>query len=1291
MSELRKRLAEKRGVPYVERRQKATPPPRSTPISVQLSPSVPANPLVPVPAWLQPLVDAEARYYEALRGVRLVGELDIQVEDYRRLRETIATLVSQRTANGALRTLQGQFPRVLAVYLVAAGIYGYDDGDFWTEVRRHTSLVGDQGSSVLGQWFLTFLRDHSLETFSAFPVGALQYVSRILGHGGIPAGDLPDLFDHLAALLTRPEWQAADARSLLAFWEAQRYATQRFDKPTERFLQFGGEVSANFLARVLMLMTSPEGMDPRALGLPQRVGDAWRAWVAANSAEAASIEARQRQTRLVSPWLECDPWSGVGPEVHLPEQPIPDGVPGPFLWRIRADDTTDEYPAQGYGGMLHAEPRPLRQPAGLVEVSLLAEGGAHLLRTWRLAGITDRVPIIAFTSRTWRQIAWDNVVSGVDLNVVLGPGVSIAAVRSDGDGDVVEPLLEHETYQRLSGAWAGYRHIALRIPSRTTRLRLERDGDSDGTPLLIVRGEADQPHIDLSEVNVPGVRGGVAQVPVLHTPPKLVLPAAAWRDGSAAWTVRAELRTGYADIQRRGLPLGELMRERRSDGALVVDLQHPDLLPTDRACEVWLQAHGPLGSDVDAAFVLVPGLAVDDRDDAMNVAREERSDARVRVRSACPLDVAPIGQEQVRADNDGWIVFVPNRQASLELRAPARLGGRESDLPTLLHIPVAGMLWGVSSGSQRTLPTLARDVLRLSSRDIDEPGGAVLVLVGLGEAAQVVLSLRDRHGHVIGAPRRLETYRHRTSVNLRNWATELAVAGASPLQIIADVRTSVDTRIAYQHVATVLPDGHVDGWVVRDAEQGETIRLQVHWQERSRLQGRLLRLWHLDQPWHTPQTWLVPDAAAGFFEITLLKTELLPGNYRLALAIDDPWALDTDLSIPSASASFDTRLGLGAELRREWWQPDGMTVWQSALTRALSQGDPELVECLPQPDLPPDEVLTVLERLTHTLEQELHPDLPQLARLISAVSTQVAVDERLLAPVWSQIAAHHADPQASLRHLLLFGLPTAEPDSSIVRALRQLDPPRRQILEHQHPWLFLIQRDRIVADADGDTTVLAQAQALLGTSLTNMVRPAGQILDHDAVFKSSSLEPTEHWHYPYGRLRRVSEFLVSIMPEDYLGDSGHFTALFDWLLRLNDPADLVGRGEQAHWISEHLGLVMADLRRVRQSAAGRHPGLSLATELLGNRHERISSGLMTDYLPTICGCVALFQRLHARHPALASVIILPERQLLLDSRRLAAAAPALYGRDLSLFDLLCLASGHEGEAHLDGDERSFWR
>lgn len=1260
----------------------------------------PVQPVRPQPEWLRPLVDAEAQFTDTMRGVRLIGELDLQAEDYQRLQEGIATLVQRRTANSALRMLQEQFPRTLAVYLVAAGIYGYDDGTYWTEIRNQTNLVSEQSSYALGQWFLAFLPNQHLETFAAFPDGALRYVSRILAHGGVPVGCLPDLFDHLAALLARPEWQAADARSLLDFWEAQGYATQRFAKPTERFLQFGGDIALNVLARVLTLMTSPEGVDPHALGLPQRIGDAWQAWVASHRTEVATIEARQRQTRLVAPRLECDPWSGAGPAVYLPEQPLPQGVRGPFHWRIRADDTVDTYSAEVYGGTLHAEPHQLRRPPALIEVSLLAEGEGHVLRTWRLPGVAPQTPALAFTHRTWQQMAWSNVAPGSDLNLVLASDVSISALCSaDTDGGhgseaaVVVPLQEHETYQRLSGAWAGYRHVAISIPSHTTHLRLDRDGGAASTSLAIARSATEQADIDLSAASVSGVRGGLAHLQVLHTPPTLTIPAADWRDGSATWTVHAELRTGYPEPQRRSLSLREFARERHPDGSLAVRLQHADFLPMDRACEVSIQAQGPLGSDVEAEFVWVPGLVVDDRDGAANVAREEHPSARIHMRSTCLLDVTPTRQEQAHAAHDGWVVFVPGRQASLELRTSKNHGGRDTDPPTLVHIPVAGMQWAINSGRQRDLPAFTSDVLRLYARDVRETGDEVLVLAGLGEAARVVLRLRDRHGNPIGAPQQVETQRHRVSLQLRRWATELAVANTSPLQITADVHAADGTCMTRKHLATILPDTHVEGWNVRDGEQGPVIRLQVHWQERTRLRARLLRLWHLDQPWRTPYTWAVPDEQAGNFEVELPYAAVLPGNYRFALAVDDPWALETDLSIPPAAEAHDTRLGLGADLRREWWQPAGTSTWQSAIAQALSQGDPALATHLPQPDLPPGEVLGMLTCLTQTLERRLHPDTAQLNLLITTVSAQIAADDRLLAPLWSQIAAYQADAHQSLHNLLLFTLPTAGPDTPIVRTLRHADLPQRHALEQQHPWLFLLQRGHELCDGDGTTR--AAAAALLGPSLTHLVPPAGQILDRSAVFKCSALEPTEHWHYRYGRLHRLHDAMGPMLTGDYLGSGGHFSALFDWLLRLNDPADLVGRGEQAHWISEHIGPVMADLQRVRRRAAGRYPSVVLAADLLEMRYDSISSGVLTDYLPTICGCVALFQRLHARHPALADAISLPERELLLDSRRLATAAPALYERDLCLFDLLCLAceGGHgAGTAtNVEDNERPRWR
>lgn len=78
----------------------------------------------------------------------------------------------------------------------AQGVYGYQGGDYWSEVVQATGL--SSGSTwQIGQAFEKILEELGLPLFYDMRAEAHRYVSLVLAHGGIPDYCLPDFFNNM--------------------------------------------------------------------------------------------------------------------------------------------------------------------------------------------------------------------------------------------------------------------------------------------------------------------------------------------------------------------------------------------------------------------------------------------------------------------------------------------------------------------------------------------------------------------------------------------------------------------------------------------------------------------------------------------------------------------------------------------------------------------------------------------------------------------------------------------------------------------------------------------------------------------------------------------------------------------------------------------------------------------------------------------------------------------------------------------------------------------------------------
>ena len=244
-----------------------------------------------------------------LQGVRLVLEIGLDEATVSQVMAAVADLVPR--LNTPVPTLERKRPAILAVYLVNVGIEHYD-GSLWP----HQPMRQMSGND-LGPAFERVLHTLGLETFDDLgdDLGH-RYLTRILGHGGIPKFSTRDYLRLVIDTLRRNPGARAD--DLVALWRTQKTAFFGIDEPVRRFLLYGGPVALDFLDRTIDMVALPPsevGASPvGAYGLPIHIVAAYAAWTFGGSGAAGARGA----VRLPRPTVRFDPWSGAGPVAELP-------------------------------------------------------------------------------------------------------------------------------------------------------------------------------------------------------------------------------------------------------------------------------------------------------------------------------------------------------------------------------------------------------------------------------------------------------------------------------------------------------------------------------------------------------------------------------------------------------------------------------------------------------------------------------------------------------------------------------------------------------------------------------------------------------------------------------------------------------------------------------------------------------------------------------------------------------------------------------------------------------------
>jgi len=891
-------------------------------------------------SWLAPQV----------RQVELVGEIPITADECAQLGKVIGLRVRTLGHSRALHTLRHDYPCALAAYLVAQGIYGYQGGDYWSEVVQVTGLKSSYTWQV-GQTFEEILEDLDLPLFYDMRAEAHRYVSLILAHGGIPNYCLPDFFNNmLQPSVLRVQYADMSAVELIDEWQWRSSVQYFTDKPVLRFLAYGGQVAEDFVERCREMawgyLDSGIVPDAEAVGLPERVVAAYRGWIAEQSADQVQRESADRW-RLRKPQMLVDPW-GEGVILDLPPQQVPATmVQADFAWQVTAGE--EEYAISvrvrrtGFDLKTNAESLSLSQPAAMVQVSLLADG--QVKRTWRYQVMSDERPLLAFDPERFTLLSWQHSLPARRLGLlypawselqVEGPALLAPSAAEGSKAEGKANLLEE--LPRLPWGWADFCGQIWDL-SHATRLTLLRDGETVLTVPLRPDESAQRPHLVGGQLLLP--EAPTVHAPVYVGPPPCVriplrrsLSRAKPRDSGQALTGRRnpdeELARWRLTVRNKWPAVPELrttmtLADLRS--RLTIGEQHTDLplslrsLLGETPCGNFVvRLRGPLGRDAEFTLRIVPHLVICGHESLYLPDAQSGPQPVTLLFETSPGDCLEYHGEEgecrvqtVEQGQDHWeheVEVIPD-VTEVELTVVHPLGNLGAGpLPSgdpvrvPVHVPIHRLRWALvgeqMGSSQREwtgriikcpvdalLQTQSPFLLiRLPLREVDQ----VHLGLGLLDVDNTELQVTD-----LAPPTR----------DQRLWRFDLTAfldtirASRSPiLRFELTIRNLPGRDDALRlPVLSLTRTLLVDNVELEPRRVGDGVVFELRWHEPTVLRNRHVRLWPLWRPWDPVFEQPIPDEAEGTWTLDFgekpgffRKTRFLrSGKYRVEFVVVDPW------------------------------------------------------------------------------------------------------------------------------------------------------------------------------------------------------------------------------------------------------------------------------------------------------------------------------------------------------------------------------------------------------------------
>lgn len=935
-----------------------------------------------------------------MTSIDLIGELDLAPEEAQEIGSLIAGLIRRSTPQEATRRLERRYPSAFAAYLVFQGGNSYDRGDFWGGVCVGAGLPNEGNfTTAWGQAFERTCRRFGLTRAFA----GHRYVGAILGHGGIPAISLPDFFEHmLQPSISKPELAVLSVPDLIDDWlsGSAQYAV---DKPIVRFLEYGGKVAEDFVARCQRMAWeyANEGEVPPApeLGLPGYLVNAYRTWVDRTSHMLAIA---RTGLRLKKPGIALDPW-GRGPHVVLPEEQVPSTQSlASMWWEVDADGSIDSVQVDARRVDMDLKTRAacavIRKAASEYRVRLyrqLEPGRPELLREWIYAGIGPNHPFLVFDPDSGTLIQQPKRLPARVMWILCPPN---SQLKSDPAGaSTIE-----EKFPQLPWEWQTWKGFQINLQGVDT-FKLLLGSTSHSLPVSEIQ---EHPTAELiSAFRMDGLEDAVPLF--IGAPPTLRIHTgdrdsteghlARWRfELTHEWNADPDCsaKLNFSDC-------ADLIQ--RKDGLLELPLADSRFLGASPVGQYRIRLQGPLGRSADLRFRVTPRLLLVGHENLyLPTAGKGAPEVQLRVTTDARSHIEPLetdgGLVVERLASDAQTQLFRVTVAPERVDAPLRLvcrtpSGQLVFLP--LRIPIQRLRWTlILSPDQLARPIWQSSPSSLNLAQLEQSESPFLMLELPAADNRLItaqLCFFDLAGHVIAE---LQTPQPRGPGHLRRFdlrsvrdalresqspaiRVEMQIGGLPEHGPQALTVLTLKRRIMIERTTAALRQIH-----------GEQ-HLEITWTPEIPLRWRHIRLWSQTRPWVEPLSFAVPDAVHHRASFAVAADTIPPGRYLVEFVVFDPWLPVSTTDRPHPDATNVASVDIGS--LEERLAQLSLTSYTNHEEFACACERAFLWQALGQPD----QVSASLQECWTHLNIASLPQMLAMAREFEAIPTGKAISIKL--------------------------------------------------------------------------------------------------------------------------------------------------------------------------------------------------------------------------------------------------------------------------------------------------------
>jgi len=848
-----------------------------------------------------PLAIWESRLAPQIRKVELIGEIPISKKELDDISLNFNQLFYNHNTDEVLNFIGRNYPATFLVFMVGQGIYGYNDGDFWSSYEQVLHYPVD--STSFGRLFEKLIHHFGKPQFLDLKERARRYVDPILAHGGIPVYCLKDFFSNIVLnCAIRPQLFALEGEELVEEVIKHTTYTATTDKPVINFLEYGGPTAANLLDRARKMLLSWQQnqtlLSAEEAGLPAHLTQYFAEWTRENA--AISLE-RGSRNRLKRPLLSLDPW-GLGIFLNLPSQAVSALNMSDLYWKVESGDYHEEIKArtQRKGDQLETREITLRlnEVSDNIRVQFSQDGNDF---EWKISGYSPDHLILAF----------DPVTGHIQNHIqaretwLLYPRHLLLSVQK-GEGSLLEILPD------LPGEWSKLKLECWDL-TQANCISLVQNGEVFRE--IYVRGQEkiEQPSLeggkivltDLEENPIPLYSG---------EPPKLRIPMGESEDilsELSRWQIKLDsVGSADPDISAQ-ITLAELSNTDFiiTDNIALIKLSASKFLTAKPAGTYQIAIKGPLGKDATLTMQILPEcevsglkeLYIPDRSHAPEpISFSIQTSLLAGVDSLNGADGIKIETEKSGLHH----VLVPPEISSVGLLVRREMINHQF-VQVPIYLRIKRLRWRMV-GDHGLVENWQQKHTTLSLQELLQEESPLLIVDLPGNdqgALNLELKLLDIQGNIL---QQLKPADRSIKHKARFWRFDL-----SKIKHSMEINDSPIFRLDLIGVKDAKAEAEFNLPVLVFTRQIQIMQLQtevyssadqhhllVTWEEKKQLRSRALILWSLFRPWQPPIIENIPDSACGEYEFSISRSDHAEGMYRMQMVVVDPWAPSPPSPLP---------------------------------------------------------------------------------------------------------------------------------------------------------------------------------------------------------------------------------------------------------------------------------------------------------------------------------------------------------------------------------------------------------